>query len=159
MKKHIDNISKEYSKALNSDSNTIVSKTSNGNFANYSAEDLSQLPDDIEDNSFGCGNPLAFSKVEIGQVVLDLGCGAGLDLMIASERVGSTGKVIGVDYNDDMLNLAKGRTKELDNVELRKGKIEKLPIESKSVDWVISNCVINLSDDKIFRGGSEKAEY
>ena len=143
-----DNISKEYSKAVESDSNSIVSKTKNAKFADYSDADLSKLPEDIQDNSFGCGNPLAFSEVQLGEVVLDLGCGAGLDLLIASERVGVTGQVIGVDYNDDMLTLAKNRTENFTNIQLRKGKIEDLPVDSKSVDWVISNCVINLSNEK-----------
>jgi arsenite methyltransferase len=148
MKNESDEISKEYSNALNSESNTIVSKTGGAKFADYSQEDLSHLPEDMIEHSFGCGNPLAFSGVRPGQVVLDLGCGAGLDLLLASERVGDRGHVIGVDYNEDMLVLAKKRILQYPNIELRKGKIEKLPINSKSVDWVISNCVINLSSDK-----------
>ena len=100
--------------------------------------------------SFGCGNPLAFSGVEPDQTVLDLGSGAGLDLLIASDRVGPAGRVIGIDMTDAMLDAARaaaakaGKT----NIELRKGIIEDLPVEDSSVDWVISNCVINLSPDK-----------
>lgn len=80
--------------------------------------------------------------------MLDLGCGAGLDLLIASEKVGETGYVIGIDFNKDMLSIAKERTRDYQNIELRKGRIEELPVESNSVDWVISNCAINLSQEK-----------
>ncbi|MGH1542313.1 MAG: methyltransferase domain-containing protein [Arenicella sp.] len=148
MKNESDNISKEYSKAISSEANTIVSKTGNAKFANYSQDELAKLPEDIQELSFGCGNPLAFSDVKPGEIVLDLGCGAGLDLLIASEKVGETGRVIGVDFNEDMLSLAKQRIRDYRNIELRKGRIEDLPVESNSVDWVISNCVINLSDEK-----------
>tara|TARA_B100000315_G_C14439033_1_gene523831 strand:+ start:81 stop:908 length:828 start_codon:yes stop_codon:yes gene_type:complete len=148
MKKEGDKISKEYSNAIDSEANTIVSKTGNAKFADYATEDLSHLPEDITEHSFGCGNPLAFSEVKPGQIVLDLGCGAGLDLLLASERVGDAGHVIGVDVNEDMLALAEERIREYHNIELRKGRIEELPINSNSVDWVISNCVINLSQDK-----------
>lgn len=143
-----DKISKEYSKAIKGNLNTVVANTGNAKFADYSEEDVSHLPKDIAEHSFGCGNPLAFSKVEPGQVVLDLGCGAGLDLLLAAERVGKIGRVIGVDLNEDMLALARKRIGEYQNIELRKGRIEALPIDSNSVDWVISNCVINLSQDK-----------
>ncbi|MEO0812061.1 MAG: methyltransferase domain-containing protein, partial [Myxococcota bacterium] len=101
-------------------------------------------------SSFGCGNPLAFSAVKPGDVVLDLGSGAGLDLLIASERVGAEGRVIGVDMTEAMIDAARTHAQNAgaENVELRLGTIEDLPAEDRSVDWVISNCVINLSDDK-----------
>ena len=104
----------------------------------------------MADSSFGCGNPLATSSVKEGDVVLDLGCGTGLDLLLAAEKVGSKGKVIGIDMNDDMLKKAKENIdrSEFKNIELRKGMIENLPVEPDSIDWVISNCVINLSSDK-----------
>jgi len=100
--------------------------------------------------SFGCGNPLAFAGVRPGDTVLDLGSGAGLDLLLAAEKTGPSGRVIGVDMTDDMIaaaqqNIAKAG---FDNIEVRKGLIENLPVEDTSVDWVISNCVINLSPDK-----------
>lgn len=148
MKDLQEKISSEYSNALDSKSKTVVANTGNASFADYSADELQNLPDGITEQSFGCGNPLAFSDVTTGQTVLDLGCGAGLDLLLAVERVGSTGKVIGVDINDDMLALARKRTEKFSNIDLRKGAIESLPIESGSIDWVISNCVINLSQDK-----------
>jgi len=106
--------------------------------------------------SFGCGNPLAFAGVEPGQTVLDLGSGAGLDLLIAAEKVGPTGRVIGVDMTDPMLEAARRNAADAgygEIIELRKGHIEQLPVDDGSVDWVISNCVINLSPDKpaVFR--------
>jgi SAM-dependent methyltransferase len=118
--------------------------------AGYSEEDLDALPPEGLADSFGCGNPLALSDVREGDVVLDLGCGAGLDLLIAGKRVGPAGRAIGIDMTDAM--IAKAREKiaasGLRNVEIRKGPIEDLPVESSSVNWVISNCVINLSPEK-----------
>jgi arsenite methyltransferase len=106
-------------------------------------------------SSFGCGNPLAFAGVEPGQCVLDLGSGAGLDLLIAAEKVGPGGKVIGIDMTDPMIEAARAAAARAGhtNIEVRKGLIEELPVEDASVDWVISNCVINLSPDKdrVFR--------
>lgn len=128
----------------------VVPKGVAAQVAGYSTEELSSLPESAVVNSFGCGNPLAFSGVEPGQTVLDLGSGAGIDLLLAAERVGPHGTVIGVDMTDEMIDRARaaataaGRT----NIEVRKGLIEQLPVESASVDWVISNCVINLSPEK-----------
>jgi len=112
--------------------------------------DAADLPTEAVTSSFGCGNPLAFAGVREGQVVLDLGSGAGLDLLIASRKVGSSGKVIGVDMTDDMLAAARSNAAKAGatNVELRKGIIEELPVADNSVDWLISNCVINLSPRK-----------
>ncbi len=143
-----DKILSEYSKAISGSNKTVVSNTGQAKFADYSEDELKNLPEGVEDQSFGCGNPLAFSDVQLGQTVLDLGCGAGLDLLLAVERVGNGGKVIGVDMNDDMVALAKKRTSQFSNIEIRKGEIENLPIKSGSIDWVISNCVINLSPNK-----------
>jgi SAM-dependent methyltransferase len=100
--------------------------------------------------SFGCGNPLAFAGVQQGDTVLDLGSGAGLDLLIAAEKTGPAGKVIGVDMTDDMIEAARSNASQAgySNIEVRRGLIEELPVESDSVDWVISNCVINLSPEK-----------
>ena len=103
----------------------------------------------------GCGNPLALAEIEPGMTVLDLGSGAGFDAFLAWQRVGLSGKVIGVDMTDDMLVRARENAANLgaSNVEFRKGQIENLPIENGSVDFIISNCVINLSPDKpaVFR--------
>ena len=118
--------------------------------AGYSDQELGSLPPDAVVNSLGCGNPLAFSEVKAGDVVVDLGSGAGIDLLIASRKVGPTGRVIGIDMTEEM--MAKGQENlaaaGVTNVELHQGLIEDLPVESSSVDWVISNCVINLSPQK-----------
>ena len=98
--------------------------------------------------SFGCGNPLAFAGVRPGATVLDLGSGAGYDLLAAADATGPSGRVIGIDMTDAMLDAAREHTRGHDNIELRKGVIENLPVDDASVDWVISNCVINLSPEK-----------
>jgi arsenite methyltransferase len=125
-------------------------KSAVAQMAGYTTEELANLPGDAVVNSFGCGNPLAFAGVKPGDAVLDLGSGAGIDLLVAAEKVGPAGKVIGVDMTDEMIerarqNIAASGHK---NIEVRKGIIEKLPVEDASVDWVISNCVINLSPEK-----------
>jgi SAM-dependent methyltransferase len=122
----------------------------------YQEDVLSQAPDEAVSASFGCGDPIAFSDIEDGQTVLDLGCGAGLDLILAGEKVGATGQVIGIDASDEMLPLAKANVERAgmqDRVVLRLGAIEELPVEDRSVDRVVSNCVVNLSTDKprVFR--------
>ena len=116
----------------------------------YTADEIAALPMDAVVSSFGCGNPLAFSGVKEGDTVLDLGSGAGLDLLIARKKAGETGRVIGVDMTDAMIERARVNIAKLGytNVEVRKGIIEQLPVEDGTVDWVISNCVINLSPDK-----------
>ncbi len=118
--------------------------------AGYAGEALKAIPEDAVSHSFGCGDPLAFSEVGPGDVVVDLGCGAGIDILLAARRVGAEGRVIGIDMTDEMLEKARRNIADsgLQNVEVRKGVIEELPVESQSVDWVISNCVINLSPEK-----------
>ncbi|HYL12047.1 MAG TPA: arsenite methyltransferase [Terriglobales bacterium] len=119
----------------------------------YSEEDLAIAQQ--ANLGLGCGNPLALAAIQPGMTVLDLGSGAGFDAFLAWQRVGPTGRVIGVDMTDDMLEKARKNAAELGatNVEFRKGQIEKLPVEDASVDLVVSNCVINLSVDKpsVFR--------
>lgn len=118
--------------------------------AGYGPE-LGELPPDAVENSFGCGNPLAFSEVREGDTVVDLGSGAGIDLLIAAKRTGPTGRVIGVDMTDAMIERARANIAAAGLaafVEVRQGYIEALPVESGTVDWVISNCVINLSPEK-----------
>jgi len=119
----------------------------------YSDEELAIAGD--ANLGLGCGNPLALTEIKAGMTVLDLGSGAGFDAFLAWNRVGSTGRVIGVDMTDDMLSLARTNANKrgATNVEFRKGKIEQLPVETATVDYVISNCVINLSSDKpaVFR--------
>jgi len=118
--------------------------------AGYTAEQVGALPEGVTASFFGCGNPLSLATVEPGQTVLDLGSGAGLDLILAARAVGPTGRVIGVDMTDAMIERARANVARagLDNVEIRSGLIEKLPVADASVDLVISNCVISLSPDK-----------
>jgi SAM-dependent methyltransferase len=118
--------------------------------AGYTRKDLESLPGEAVINSFGCGNPVAFSGVKEGDVVVDLGSGAGIDLLIAAKKVGPLGRVIGVDMTDEMIAKARENISAagLSNTEIRKGIIEDLPVESGTVDWVISNCVISLSPEK-----------
>jgi arsenite methyltransferase len=121
----------------------------------YATEELENLPAAAVESSFGCGNPLAFTGVEKGDVVLDIGSGAGIDCLIAAEKVGPEGKVIGLDMTPAMIERARVNAREAgaDNVEFRMGEADDMPVESDSVDWVISNCVINLAPDKgkVFR--------
>ena len=114
--------------------------------AGYDEVSLKELSPDTVSNSFGCGNPVAYSGVKPGDVVVDLGSGAGIDILIAAKKVGKDGRVIGVDMTDEMIARAEANISAagLTNVEVRKGIIEELPVDSDSVDWVISNCVINL---------------
>jgi len=100
--------------------------------------------------SLGCGVPTAVADLHEGETVLDLGSGAGADVLISARRVGPTGSVIGLDMTDEMLELARRNAREsgLENVDFRKGYIEDIPLPDASVDVVISNCVLNLSGDK-----------
>jgi SAM-dependent methyltransferase len=118
--------------------------------AGYTNEELKSLPPDSVVNSFGCGNPVATSEIREGDTVLDLGSGAGIDILLAARKVGPTGRAIGIDMTDEMIEKAEEniRASGLSNVEVRRGIIEDLPVEDGSVDWVISNCVINLSPEK-----------
>jgi SAM-dependent methyltransferase len=119
----------------------------------YSSQELAALPEGAN-MGLSCGNPNALASLQPGEAVLDLGSGGGFDVFIAGKKVGSTGRVIGVDMTPEMLNRARNNTAGyrertgLDNVEFRLGEIEHLPVADKSVDVVISNCVINLSPDK-----------
>ncbi|MBI2852358.1 MAG: arsenite methyltransferase [Chloroflexi bacterium] len=121
----------------------------------YSLEELSVLPQSVTGIAAGCGNPTALAALKLGDVVLDLGSGGGIDCFLAAQKVGLEGKVIGVDMTPEMLQLAKENADKMQarNVEFRLGEIEHLPVPDNSVDVVISNCVINLSPDKpqVFR--------
>lgn len=116
----------------------------------YPTELLATLPEGESTVSYGCGDPITLASLEPGQTVLDLGSGAGLDCFFAAKKVGETGKVIGVDMTPEMLEKARSSAKRMNltNVEFRQGYIEDLPVESGTVDIIISNCVINLSPDK-----------
>jgi SAM-dependent methyltransferase len=120
----------------------------------YNPEDLSSIPDGA-DLGLGCGVPTAFADLKEGYTVLDLGSGAGIDVFIAARHVGITGKAIGIDMTEAMVEKAKMNAQKIKatNVEFRLGEIEALPVESNSIDRVISNCVINLVPNKenVFR--------
>jgi len=124
-----------------------VNDTSKG--LGYSDEDLAAVPEGAN-LGLGCGNPLAFSALKEGDVVLDLGSGAGFDSFLAARKVGKTGKVIGVDMTPEMIAKATANAKAggYNNVEFLLGDIEALPLPDNSVDVAISNCVINLVPDK-----------
>jgi len=121
---------------------TILAKTLGYNVEN--------LPKSVTESFAGCGNPVAISDINEGETVLDLGSGAGLDVFMATKRVGGKGKVIGVDMTPEMVKKAKMNAYKLGiiNAEFRLGDIENLPIEDETIDVVISNCVINLAADK-----------
>ncbi|MEJ2271849.1 MAG: arsenite methyltransferase [Candidatus Bathyarchaeota archaeon] len=116
----------------------------------YSEKDLEHLPESAI-LGLGCGNPVALADLRKGETVLDLGSGGGIDVFLASNKVGQNGKVIGVDMTEGMLERAKASASKhgYKNVEFRLGEIENLPIENNSVDTIISNCVINLSSNKM----------
>ena len=115
----------------------------------YSDADLNSVPEGAN-LGLGCGNPIALASLKEGEVVLDLGSGAGFDCFLAASRVGPQGRIIGVDMTPDMLDKARENTRKGDyqNVEFRLGEIENLPVADNTVDVIISNCVINLSQDK-----------
>ena len=115
----------------------------------YSAAELATLPEGAN-LGLSCGNPQAIAAIRPGETVLDLGSGAGFDCFLAANKVGPTGRVIGVDMTDRMLKKARANAVKsgLGNVEFRKGEIESLPIDDASIDVVISNCVLNLVPDK-----------
>lgn len=150
-------VREHYAKAITSSSGCCGTKPVNFSeesaakyvaLAGYTEEEMQGLPEGV--TTFGCGNPLAFSNVKPGQTVLDLGSGAGLDLILASRKVGPTGKVIGLDMTPEMIQSAQRNLTQagITNFELLQGEMENMPIKTGSVDWIISNCVINLSPDK-----------
>jgi SAM-dependent methyltransferase len=116
----------------------------------YGVEERASLPDAAVLASLGCGNPTAVAELREGETVLDLGSGGGIDVILSAKRVGETGKAFGLDMTDEMLELARRNAAEAGaaNVEFLKGYIEEVPLPDRSVDVIISNCVINLSVDK-----------
>jgi arsenite methyltransferase len=120
----------------------------------YGEEELQSVPEGAN-LGLGCGNPVALASISEGETVLDLGSGAGFDCFLAAQKVGASGKVIGVDMTPEMIEKARRNAQKgnYENVEFRLGEIEHLPVADNSVDVIISNCVINLSPDKkqVFR--------
>ncbi len=120
----------------------------------YPAEDTSHIPKEVIERFYGCGSPVSIAGISAGETVVDLGSGAGIDCFIAARKTGPEGKVIGIDMTDEMLRVANDSVSAVSeslgygNVEFRKGFLEEIPVETKSVDLITSNCVINLSPDK-----------
>jgi len=116
----------------------------------YSEREIRSVPEGAV-MGLGCGNPTALAELHEGETVLDLGPGGGLDVFLAAQKVGAKGKVIGVDMTPEMVEKARENAKKghYQNVEFRVGEIENLPVEDNSIDVIISNCVINLSPDKL----------
>jgi ubiquinone/menaquinone biosynthesis C-methylase UbiE len=124
----------------------------------YLEEDLAALPSEVN-MGLSCGNPIATANLKEGEVVVDLGCGGGIDVLLASRKVGPKGKVIGIDMTADMIERARRNAEKFGegeppaNVEFHLARIDRLPLADNSVDCLISNCVINLAPDKpaVFR--------
>lgn len=120
----------------------------------YDPKDLAHIPNEVLEVSYGCGNPAALASIKPGQTIVDLGAGGGIDCFIAAKKLGREGKVIGIDLTEEMVAKAResaekvGESLGYHNVEFRAGNIMELPVEDNSVDLVISNCVINLTEDK-----------
>jgi arsenite methyltransferase len=116
----------------------------------YGEDEAGSVPEAAMRASLGCGNPTALAKLGLGETVLDLGSGGGIDVLLSAKRVGPTGKAYGLDMTDEMLALAEENKKKsgLMNVEFLKGEIENIPLPDNTVDVIVSNCVINLSGDK-----------
>ena len=147
-----------YSKAVTQNTSCCFTDSCCGNITQakniskivgYSDSEMNAVPEGAN-LGFGCGNPVALASLKEGDVVLDLGSGAGFDAFLSAQRVGKTGRVIGIDMTPEMITKAKENAKKgkYPNVEFRLGEIEKLPVEDRSIDVIISNCVINLSPDK-----------
>ncbi len=130
-------------------SSAPVSLADLGKALDYAEEDLLSAPGEAN-LGLGCGNPIGRAALKSGEIVLDLGSGAGFDAFLAARRVGESGRVIGVDMTQEMVQKAKTNAEKLNiiNADFRLGQIESLPVADDSVDVVISNCVINLSPEK-----------
>ena len=121
----------------------------------YLHEDTSHIPDEALTNRYGCGSPLGIAVPRVGEVVVDLGSGSGVDCFVAAKKVGPTGRTIGIDFSDEMLKIAHNYNKKVaenlgyDIVEFHRGKIYYIPLPDETADIIISNCVINLCDDTI----------
>ena len=149
-----DRVREDYSKiALENHSDTILTATDSSenvsSSVGYTEEDLAMAPEGAN-LGLGCGNPHRKANIQEGEIVLDLGSGSGLDCFIAGKVVGRRGRAIGVDMTPEMLSRARSIAKEnkIRNVEFRLGEIENLPIADNTADVCISNCVINMSENK-----------
>lgn len=143
----------DYSNILKNPDNSIINNKNSfaevSSSVGYSEEDLSKIPEE-SNLGLGCGNPVKTADLKTGEIVVDLGSGAGLDCFLSGTIVGRRGRVIGVDMTPEMLSTARSIAKKyrIRNVEFRLGEIENLPVADNYADVCISNCVINLSDNK-----------
>jgi len=141
-------VSNFYSKAAVSAQESLCCPTQ------YDSKDLSHIPKEVLEISYGCGSPVGRANPREGEVMVDLGSGGGIDCFIAARHVGETGRVYGIDMTEEMLDVARRNatlvTENLgyNNIEFRQGYLESIPVDDSSVDLVTSNCVINLSTDK-----------
>ncbi len=141
-------VKKKFSKAANDPVKDYYCPTG------YNPEDLKHIPDEVLQVSYGCGNPAALADIKEGETIVDLGAGGGIDCFIAAKKLGRKGKVIGIDMTEEMVRKATANAKKVAKslgynvVEFRQGNIMELPVENDSADLVISNCVINLTEDK-----------
>mgnify|MGYP006300287733 CR=1 FL=1 len=151
-----DLVKENYSKVVKNEDSCCNSSSCCGNDNNeivekmdYSKEDINSIFNEAN-YGLGCGNPGSIANLKKGEVVLDLGCGAGFDAFLASRKVGPSGKVYGVDMTEEMIKKAKSNAAKnnINNVEFLLGEIEDLPLEDNTIDVIISNCVINLSPNK-----------
>lgn len=140
-----EDVKEFYSKAATSPQDSLCCPT------DYCSEDVSHIPADVLKISYGCGSPVSKAAIKKGETLVDLGSGGGVDCFIAAKTTGKSGKIIGIDMTDEMLSQA-GKSKNYvekklgySNIEFRKGVLEDIPVDSNSVDIIISNCVINLS--------------
>lgn len=121
----------------------------------YPLEDTSHIPKEVLDRFYGCGSPVGIAEIKNGETIVDLGSGAGIDCFIAARKTGVEGRVIGIDMTDEMLEIARKCSESVSenlgfkNVEFRKGYLEEIPVDSETVDLITSNCVINLSPNKV----------
>ena len=143
------NVADFYKEVAQNKDRVIEDKESLSKSIGYSEEDLNAIPEEAN-LGLGCGSPLTIGEPQKGEVVVDLGCGKGMDAFIAANKVGKNGRIIGVDMTMEMLSEARELADKngYENVEFRLGEIEHLPVGDNTADLVISNCVINLSTDK-----------
>jgi arsenite methyltransferase len=142
-------IAKQEQQSCCSSCSGTASSVSQSSGIGYGTDDLERVPEEAI-MGLGCGNPIATADLKVGEVVLDLGSGAGIDVFLAANKVGPTGKAIGVDMTKEMIDKATriAANHGYQNVEFRLGEMESLPVEDETVDAIISNCVVNLSPDK-----------
>ncbi len=142
-------IAKQEQQSCCSSCSGTASSVSQSSGIGYGTDDLERVPEEAI-MGLGCGNPIATADLKVGEVVLDLGSGAGIDVFLAANKVGPNGKAIGVDMTKEMIDKATriAANHGYQNVEFRLGEMESLPVEDETVDAIISNCVVNLSPDK-----------